>query len=105
MQYLYGMVAPHSPLLSLVPLQSGMEWPGDSPEDQAPVAALPPRMSSEMDSEQFLKNTKEKLSPNANRSVRVDKGQSPFEFYLSALHLLIPAGSKFIPYVQYISGG
>lgn len=69
MQYLYGKVAPHSLLLSLVPLQSGMEWPGDSPEDQAPVAALPPRMSSEMDSEQFLKNTKEKLNLNANRSV------------------------------------
>lgn len=44
----------------------------DSPEDPALVAALPPNTSSEMDAEKFLRNTKEKLNPNANRSVRHD---------------------------------
>lgn len=52
-------------------LQSSMEWPGDFPEDHAFVELLVPGVSSELDFEQLLKDTEEKLNLNANRSVRV----------------------------------
>lgn len=68
----------------VVSFQKSMEWPGDSPEDRALVAALPPDTSSEMDAERSLRNTKEKLSPNANRSVR--------HVCMSAYHLLHTQG-------------
>ncbi|XP_023256729.1 uncharacterized protein KIAA0825 homolog [Seriola lalandi dorsalis] len=42
-----------------------MEWPGDFPEDHAFVELLVPGVSSELDFEQFLKDTEEKLSLNA----------------------------------------
>lgn len=47
-----------------------MEWPGDSPDDRTLVAPVPPNVSSDIKTEKFLKNTKEKLIPNTNRSVR-----------------------------------
>lgn len=57
--------------LSLVPHQQGsMEWPGDFPDDHAFVELLVPGVSSELDFEQFLKDTEEKLNLNASRSVR-----------------------------------
>lgn len=71
-------------------LHSSMEWPGDLPEDPSCVGLLAPGVSSEMDSEQFLKDTKEKLNPNANRSVREAKASTWmtlfFEFYMSPNH-------------------
>lgn len=57
-------------------LHSSMEWLGDVPEDPSCVGLLAPGVSSEMDSEQFLKDTKEKLNSNANRSVRVAKAST-----------------------------
>lgn len=54
-------------------LQSSMEWPGDFPEDHAFVDLRVPGVSSELDFEQLLKDTEEKLKLNANRSVRVAK--------------------------------
>ena len=48
-----------------------MEWPGDFPDDHAFVELMVPGLSSEMDFDQFLKDTEEKLNLNANRSVRV----------------------------------
>lgn len=67
-----------------------MEWPGDFPEDHAFVGLLVPGFSSELDFEQLLKDTEEKLNLNANRSVRVAKAwtlfflfhMSPDRFYL-----------------------
>ncbi|KAK1893063.1 putative protein KIAA0825 [Dissostichus eleginoides] len=43
-----------------------MEWPGDFPEDHAFVDLLVPGVSSELDFEQLLKDTEEKLNLNAN---------------------------------------
>uniref|UniRef100_UPI0037E8A58D uncharacterized protein KIAA0825 homolog n=1 Tax=Semicossyphus pulcher TaxID=241346 RepID=UPI0037E8A58D len=43
-----------------------MEWPGDFPEDHAFVELLVPGVSSELDFEQLLKDTEEKLNLNAN---------------------------------------
>ncbi|XP_078106613.1 uncharacterized protein KIAA0825 homolog isoform X1 [Sander vitreus] len=43
-----------------------MEWPGDFPEDRAFVELLVPGVSSELDFEQLLKDTEEKLNLNAN---------------------------------------
>ncbi|KAK9522617.1 hypothetical protein VZT92_019067 [Zoarces viviparus] len=43
-----------------------MEWPGDFPEDHAFVELLVPGLSSELDFEQLLKDTEEKLNLNAN---------------------------------------
>ncbi|XP_040898479.1 uncharacterized protein KIAA0825 homolog [Toxotes jaculatrix] len=43
-----------------------MEWPGDFPDDHAPVELLVPGVSSELDFEQFLKDTEEKLNLNAS---------------------------------------
>ncbi|KAM3610859.1 uncharacterized protein V6R79_009706 [Siganus canaliculatus] len=43
-----------------------MEWPADFPEDHAFVELLLPGVSSEMDFDQFLKDTEEKLNLNAN---------------------------------------
>lgn len=59
----------HSTSLLRSLLQESMEWPGDSPDDRTLMAPLPPNTSSEMTTEKFLKNTKEKLNPDANRSV------------------------------------
>lgn len=61
------------PFFCLVSLfmQGGMEWPGDFPDDHAFVELMVPGLSSEMDFDQFLKDTEEKLNLNANRSVRV----------------------------------
>lgn len=61
-----------------------MEWPGDLTEDQALVAALVPNMSNEMDTEKFLRNTKEKLTSDGNRLVRL--------LYMSAKHLIQAEG-------------
>ncbi|KAM9391487.1 uncharacterized protein KIAA0825 homolog [Pholidichthys leucotaenia] len=43
-----------------------MEWPGDFPEDHASVELLVPSVSSDLDFEQFMKDTEEKLNLNAN---------------------------------------
>ncbi|XP_071338749.1 uncharacterized protein KIAA0825 homolog isoform X2 [Trachinotus anak] len=43
-----------------------MEWPGDFPDDHAFVELLVPGVSSELDFEQFLKDTEEKLNLNAS---------------------------------------
>ncbi|XP_070690225.1 uncharacterized protein KIAA0825 homolog [Pempheris klunzingeri] len=43
-----------------------MEWPGDFPEDHAFVELLVPAFSSELDFEQLLKDTEEKLNLNAS---------------------------------------
>ncbi|KAL7392198.1 hypothetical protein ABVT39_021043 [Epinephelus coioides] len=43
-----------------------MEWPGDFPQDHAFVELLVPGVSSELDFEQLLKDTEEKLNLNAN---------------------------------------
>ncbi|XP_042344132.1 uncharacterized protein KIAA0825 homolog isoform X2 [Plectropomus leopardus] len=43
-----------------------MEWPGDFPEDHAFVELLVPGVSSELDFEQLLKDTEEKLNLNAS---------------------------------------
>ncbi|XP_037633574.1 uncharacterized protein KIAA0825 homolog isoform X2 [Sebastes umbrosus] len=43
-----------------------MEWPGDFPADHAFVELLVPGVSSELDFEQLLKDTEEKLNLNAN---------------------------------------
>ncbi|KAM9858641.1 uncharacterized protein KIAA0825 homolog [Aulostomus maculatus] len=43
-----------------------MEWPGDFPEDHAFVELLVPGVSSELDFEQLLKDTEEKLKLNAS---------------------------------------
>ncbi|KAM8760635.1 uncharacterized protein KIAA0825 homolog isoform 2-T2 [Acanthopagrus schlegelii] len=43
-----------------------MEWPGDFPDDHAFVELMVPGLSSEMDFDQFLKDTEEKLNLNAN---------------------------------------
>ncbi|TKS78887.1 hypothetical protein D9C73_012286 [Collichthys lucidus] len=43
-----------------------MEWPGDFPEDHSFVELLVPGVSSELDFEQLLKDTEEKLNLNAN---------------------------------------
>eukprot|EP00064_Thunnus_orientalis_P007290 superscaffoldBa00000798_g7310 len=43
-----------------------MEWPGDFPEDHAFVELVVPGVSSELDFEQLLKDTEEKLRLNAN---------------------------------------
>ncbi|KAM9360075.1 uncharacterized protein KIAA0825 homolog [Symphorus nematophorus] len=43
-----------------------MEWPGNFPEDHAFVELPVPGVSSEMDFEQLLKDTEEKLNFNAN---------------------------------------
>ncbi|XP_063753465.1 uncharacterized protein KIAA0825 homolog isoform X3 [Eleginops maclovinus] len=43
-----------------------MEWPGDFPEDHAFADLLVPGVSSELDFEQLLKDTEEKLNLNAN---------------------------------------
>lgn len=59
--------------LSFLSLQSTMEWPGDFPDDHAFVDLLVPGVSSELDFEQFLKDTEEKLNLNASRSVRAVK--------------------------------
>lgn len=50
-----------------------MEWPGDFPEDHAFVELGVPGVSSDLDFEQLLKDTEEKLKLNASRSVRVAK--------------------------------
>ncbi|CAG5922288.1 unnamed protein product [Menidia menidia] len=42
-----------------------MEWPGDFPDDHASVELLIPGFSSDLDFEQFLKDTEEKLNLNA----------------------------------------
>lgn len=44
-----------------------MEWSGEFPEDHAFVELLIPGVSSDVDFEQFLKDTEEKLSLNASR--------------------------------------
>lgn len=54
-------------------LQSSMECPGDLPEERPLVGLLAPVTSIEMASEQFLEDPKEKLNPNANRSVGAAK--------------------------------
>ncbi|GLD66872.1 uncharacterized protein AKAME5_001824500 [Lates japonicus] len=46
--------------------RSTMEWPGDFPDDHAFVDLLVPGVSSELDFEQFLKDTEEKLNLNAS---------------------------------------
>lgn len=69
---LYSMAVSLS-LSSSLSLQSSMEWPGDFPEDHAFVDLLVPGVSSELDFEQLLKDTEEKLNLNANRSVREAK--------------------------------
>ncbi|KAM4577001.1 uncharacterized protein KIAA0825 homolog isoform 1-T1 [Odontesthes bonariensis] len=43
-----------------------MEWPGDFPDDHASVELLVPAVSSDLDFEQFLKDTEEKLNLNAS---------------------------------------
>ncbi|XP_041856259.1 uncharacterized protein KIAA0825 homolog isoform X2 [Melanotaenia boesemani] len=43
-----------------------MEWPEDFPEDHAFVELLVPGVSSDLDFEQFLRDTEEKLNLNAN---------------------------------------
>ncbi|XP_058493319.1 uncharacterized protein KIAA0825 homolog isoform X1 [Solea solea] len=43
-----------------------MEWPADFPDDHAFVELLLPGVSSDLDFEQFLKDTEEKLNLNAN---------------------------------------
>ncbi|XP_069555977.1 uncharacterized protein KIAA0825 homolog [Brachyistius frenatus] len=43
-----------------------MEWPGDFPEDHAFVGLLVPGVASELDFEQLLKDTEEKLNLNAS---------------------------------------
>lgn len=45
-----------------------MEWPEDFLEDHAFVELLVPGVSSDLDFEQFLKDTEEKLNQNASRS-------------------------------------
>lgn len=57
-------------------LQSIMEWPGDFPEDHAFVDLVVPGVSTELDLEQLLKDTEEKLKLNANRSVRAAEAQT-----------------------------
>ncbi|XP_027133664.1 uncharacterized protein KIAA0825 homolog isoform X3 [Larimichthys crocea] len=47
-------------------LVNSMEWPGDFPEDHSFVELLVPGFSSELDFEQLLKDTEEKLNLNAN---------------------------------------
>ncbi|MEQ2162137.1 hypothetical protein GOODEAATRI_016709, partial [Goodea atripinnis] len=44
-----------------------MEWPEEFPEDHAFVEFLIPGVSSDLDFDQFLKDTEEKLSLNASR--------------------------------------
>lgn len=56
--------------------QSIMEWPGDFPEDHAFVDLVVPGVSTELDLEQLLKDTEEKLKLNANRSVRAAEAQT-----------------------------
>lgn len=70
---LHAKAPPLSLILCLVSffMQGGMEWPGDFPDDHAFVELMVPGLSSEMDFDQFLKDTEEKLNLNANRSVRV----------------------------------
>ncbi|XP_034396586.1 uncharacterized protein KIAA0825 homolog isoform X2 [Cyclopterus lumpus] len=46
--------------------ESSMEWPGDFPEDHAFVELPVSGVSSELDFEQLLKDTEEKLNLNAN---------------------------------------
>lgn len=48
-------------------LQSTMEWPEDFAEDHAFVELLVPGVSSDLDFEQLMKDTEEKLNLNANR--------------------------------------
>ncbi|RVE68322.1 hypothetical protein OJAV_G00090880 [Oryzias javanicus] len=48
------------------PKQSIMEWPGDFPDDHAFVELLVPGVSSDLDFEQLLKDTEEKLNLNAS---------------------------------------
>lgn len=48
---------------------SSMEWPEEFPDDQAFVELVVPAHSSELDFEQLVKDTEEKLKHNANRSV------------------------------------
>lgn len=55
------------PTLSV--LQGNMEWPEDFPEDHAFVELLVPGVSSDLDFEQFMKDTEEKLNQNARRLV------------------------------------
>lgn len=58
-------------LLSLaVTLQSGMEWPRNFPEGHELQAS---GVSCELDPEHFQKDIKDKLDPNANRSVKGEK--------------------------------
>uniref|UniRef100_A0A8C8E2F8 KIAA0825 n=1 Tax=Oryzias sinensis TaxID=183150 RepID=A0A8C8E2F8_9TELE len=47
-------------------LQRSMEWPGDFPDDHAFVELLVPGASSDLDYEQLLKDTEEKLNLNAS---------------------------------------
>ena len=49
-----------------------MEWTADFPDDHACVELLVPGVSSDLDFDQFRKDTEEKLSLNA-RSVRAVK--------------------------------
>lgn len=55
------------PTLSV--LQGNMEWPEDFPEDHTFVELLVPGVSSDLDFEQFMKDTEEKLNQNARRLV------------------------------------
>lgn len=60
-----------------------MECAGEFPEDHAFVELLVPGVSSETDMEQLLKDTDDKLSVGANRSVRALKKKTPLSFYFS----------------------
>lgn len=59
-----------------------MEWRGDFPDDHAFVELLVPGVSSDLDFEQLLKDTEEKLNLNASRSVRATKRWSYGDFLL-----------------------
>ncbi|MEQ2218019.1 hypothetical protein XENOCAPTIV_028041 [Xenoophorus captivus] len=54
-------------LLGLAGHRGIMEWPEEFPEDHAFVEFLIPGVSSDLDFDQFLKDTEEKLSLNASR--------------------------------------
>lgn len=56
-----------SPLSGCAALQSGMEWPRNVPEGHELQAS---GVSCELDPGHFQKDTKDKLDPNANRSVK-----------------------------------
>ncbi|XP_013867974.1 uncharacterized protein KIAA0825 homolog isoform X2 [Austrofundulus limnaeus] len=63
-----------------------MEWPEDFPEDHAFVELLVPGVSSDLDFEQFLKDTEEKLNQNSSsieqqlKDLQFKSGESRTEY-------------------------